>query len=72
MKKTIIIFILLLMTFTAGKVGRVDAQLFEGYSYMDDVYLVSFCGYYLPLVSDDLDIGDHVIYHNLFSARYLY
>ena len=75
MKKhsTAIIFILLFLLFSSGKMARVQAKLFEGCKYnMNDIYLVSFSGYYLPLIADDLEVNDIVLYCNFFEARYLF
>ena len=71
MKKILIALFISLFIFSSGETGRVVAQLYEGWSNSNDLYLVAFNGYYLPLIADDLCVGDHVKYYSINKAYYL-
>lgn len=69
--KLIVVFYFLAYLFSNGERARVVTKLYEGYSKHNDLYIVALNGYYLPLIADDLENDNIIIYTNLFKAKYL-
>lgn len=70
MKKLLLIVWLLVSVMTTGKEGKVYAEIYEGYRYTNDIYLLSFNGYILPAIADDLQPGWKVIYYSPVHLKY--
>lgn len=71
MKKIIAIVWLMISVMSTGKTGKVYIQLYEGYNKRNDIYLVSFNGYILPAIADDLQPGWKVIYYSPVHLKYI-
>ena len=74
MKKALIILAALLVMYreSLNSVHRVALQIYEGGSRSNDIYLIACNGYYMPLIADDLEPGDHVLYMGIDRAEYKY
>lgn len=72
MKKLMIITAAFLAMYaeSLNSVHRVAFKLYEGWDKHNDLYLVSCNGYYMPLIADDLQPGDHVLYTAINEATY--
>ena len=70
MKKLISAAVLVTYLASLGTTGRTAIKLYEGGTKHNDLYLIAFSGYYLPLIADDLEINDTVIYYSVTSAKY--
>ena len=62
---------LLTYLFSSGERARVVTKVYEGYSKHSDIYIVALNGYYLPLIADDLENDDIIVYTNMFKTKYL-
>lgn len=75
MLKKITIIILLFTAFYIGALnnnGRVICKLYEGWSDRNDIYIIALNGYYMPLIADDLETNDIILYTSINCATYLY
>ena len=71
MKKMLLIVWILLSVMSTGKTGKVYAKLYEGYRARNDIYLISFNGYILPAIADDLQPGWKVVYYSPVHLKYI-
>lgn len=65
--KILAILYLLAYMFSNGERARVVTKLYEGGK--SDLYIVALNGYYLPLISDDLEDDRIIIYDNIFHTK---
>ena len=74
MKKLCAVMIALMMMYvgSVGHPARVVDQIYEGNATSNDLYIVAFGGWYMPLIADDLIPDDVVQYNGITSATYLY
>ena len=57
-------------TESLNSVHRVALKVYDGGKNYNDLYLIACNGYYMPLIADDLETGDHVLYISVNHAEY--
>ena len=67
MKKFFFFLFLIIYLLTLGQSGRVAVKAYDGNC--NDLYLIAFNGYYLPLIADGLNVDDNVIYYSFYEWR---